>query len=343
MSSSKTLSIRDIAKRCGVSPGTVSNVINGRDVVKPETASRIRALMNELNYAPKTKAVNTNRVMVLIPPHPDALLSEHLSNMHAGVCEAAFTNDIILSVRRCPEDLHSANQLRDMLREDGSIGVILLTSTHGYHLADTIGLAKTPHMVVGASRHQQDINQIVLDDETSAYRATRYLQELGHERISMVYFNRKDIGHAQRYVGFAAACQSSNMDKRLLEGVEADHARPEFGADALRQLMQCPKPPTAIIVTNAALAHGVISQAKRMNLSIPGDLSLIVYHSSRDYDHGLHDITIMKTPAYDMGYQAIQSVRQLLLKPEEPETSHVTLEMSHTLEVRQSTDKPRID
>jgi LacI family transcriptional regulator len=166
-----TLSIRDIAKRCGVSPGTVSNVINGRDVVKPETASRIRALMNELNYAPRSKAVNTNRVMLLLPSHHDALLSSHLAAMHAGVCETAFNHNIVLSMQRCPDDLHSANQLRDMLREDGSSGIILLATSHGYHMADTLALSQTPHMVVGASRHQRDVNQIVCDDEASAYRA----------------------------------------------------------------------------------------------------------------------------------------------------------------------------
>ncbi|MBL4701038.1 MAG: LacI family DNA-binding transcriptional regulator, partial [Phycisphaeraceae bacterium] len=235
--SNRPPSIRDIARQCGVSPGTVSNVINGRDVVKPETASRIRALMNELNYLPQSKAVNTNRVMLLIPPHRDALLSSYSTSIHAGICEAAFNANIVLSMQRCPKDLKSANQLRDMLREDGSTGVILMASTPGYHLSDTLALSQTPHIVVGASRHHENINQIVLDDQTSAYRATRYLQSLGHRRISMIYFNRADMGHAQRHAGFVAASKHLKIDPALIDGVEVKHTQPQEGADALAKLM----------------------------------------------------------------------------------------------------------
>ena len=336
-----SLSIRDIARRCGVSPGTVSNVINGRDVVKPKTATRIRALMNELNYAPRSKAVNTNRVMLLLPPHHDALLSSHLAAMHAGVCETAFNHNIVLSMQRCPENLNSANQLRDMLREDGSSGIILLASTHGYHMADTLALSQTPHMVVGASRHQRDVNQIILDDEASAYHAARYLQTLGHKRIAMIYFNRDDIGHAQRYVGFAAACKPLRMAPELVEGVETSCIEPEYGARALKQLMQLPKPPTALIITNSQLTHGVLMQAAQMGLSIPDDLSLITYQSMPKPEFGLHTVTSMNTPAYEMGVKAIESIGRMLDEPSLPDTAPLTLEMAHTLQVRQSTTSPR--
>lgn len=342
-----TFSIRDIAKRCGVSPGTVSNVINGRDVVKPETASRIRTLMNELNYAPKTKAINSNRIMLLIPPHKNALLNSHLMSLHVGVCETAFNAGLVLSMRRCPKVLSSANQLQDLLREDGSSGVILLSMFDGYHLADTIALSQTPHVVVGASRHLQDVNQIVFDDESSAYRATRYLQELRHKRISMIYFNRKDIGHAQRYVGFAAACHGLKMDRALLEGVEIEHARPEFGAQALIRLMQLPKPPTAIIVTNAQLAEGVMTQATEMGIRVPEDLSIITYQSSQQLDYGLHHLTTLFTPAYEMGQKAVQTLHQLLQLPSNPQSRQrfapATVELTHTMQVRQSTAPPRAE
>ena len=341
--SNKAPSIRDIAKQCGVSPGTVSNVINGRDIVKPETAKRVRALMNELNYLPQSKAVNTNRVMLLLPPHHDALLNAHTSSLHAGICEAAFNANIVLSMQRCPRDLKSANQLRDMLREDGSAGVILMTSADGYHLADTLALTQTPHIVVGASRHHENINQIVFDDETSAYQATRYLQSLGHKRISMIYFNRKDIGHAQRYVGFAAASKKLKMNKALLNGQEVNHAQPQQGADAFERLMKLPTLPTAIIVTNSSLTHGVLSKASEMGIKIPDDLSLITYQSSPMLDCGLQNITAMKTPAYEMGMQAVDSMRQLLLKIKNQPTSPITVQMTHTLEVRQSTASPKQD
>jgi len=339
--SNRTLSIRDIAQRCGVSSGTVSNVINGRDVVKPETAIRIRAIMNEVNYLPRSKAVNLNRVMLLIPQYRSALLSPHMSSLHAGIYDAAFDTDIVLSVRRCPNDMQSANQLRDLLREDGSRGIILMTTAQGYHLADTLAIAQTPHIVVGASRHQKNINQIVFDDEISAYHATRYLQSLGHQRISMIYFNRNDIGHAQRYVGFAAACKNSDMNQALIDGVEIEHARPQLGAEALVKLMKLPQPPTAIIVTNSSLMHGVISQAAQMGLQIPQDLSVITYQSSSHLEYTLKTITAMKTPAYEMGCQAVKSMQDLLLKPRSHPVTPITVQLTHTLEVRQSTSPPQ--
>jgi DNA-binding LacI/PurR family transcriptional regulator len=158
----------------------------------------------------------------------------------------------------------------------------------------------------------------------------------------MIYFNRIDIGHAQRYVGFAAACRHTKTNRELVAGVETDEVDPEYGAMALKQLMQLPQPPTAIITTNRQLAHGVLMQAAEMGISIPDDLSLITYQSMPRPEFGMHTITSMNTPAYEMGCKAIASISRMLEQPGSAASSPITLEMAHALQVRQSTTPPRI-
>ncbi|MBL4701821.1 MAG: LacI family DNA-binding transcriptional regulator, partial [Phycisphaeraceae bacterium] len=99
-SSQSTISVRDIARMCHVSASTVSNVVNGHRSVAVATAARVREAMDKTNYRPQTKAVITNRALLLIPTSPAALFSEHLGSLYCSVTQAAMEAGLCLSIRK---------------------------------------------------------------------------------------------------------------------------------------------------------------------------------------------------------------------------------------------------
>lgn len=340
-----SVSVRDIARLTGVSAATVSNVINGRRIVSEATAAKIRAVMDQTNYQPTSKAIDTNRALLLVPNYPGSLLDDHVGPLHCSLVEAALNAGLCLSLRKCPDGLQSARELRQLLRQDGSQGIILLALRDGYHLADKLGIEHVPHVVAGASRHDHEVNQVVFDDTASARQATEYLLGLGHRRITIATFAREDIGHAQRYEGYREAMTRAGLPAELppemLAGFEADRATPEAGAEMMSKIAALPQRPTAVIVTNSRLAVGVLQRAQQLGLSVPKDLSIVGYDTSSNLTLTSPAITVMRTPCEDMGREAVRVLtEQLKLGGEIVHASRTTIFVNHRFEIHGSTAAP---
>lgn len=342
---SSSISVRDIARLTGVSAATVSNVINGRRIVSEATAAKIRAVMDQTNYQPPSKAIDTNRALLLVPNYPGSLLDDHVGPLHCSVVEAALNAGLCLSLRKCPEGLQSARELRQLLRQDGSQGIILLALRDGYQLADKLGIEHVPHVVAGASHHDHEVNQIVFDDTASARQATEYLLNLGHRRITIATFSREDIGHAQRYEGFREALKRIRLDSELspelLAGFQADRATPEAGTELMDQIATVSPRPTAVIVTNSRIAVGVLQRAQALGISVPHDLSIIGYDTSANLSLTTPAITVMRTPCEEMGREAVRILtEQLKLGDEIAHAARTTIFVNHRFEIHASTAPP---
>ncbi|MHB1157968.1 MAG: LacI family DNA-binding transcriptional regulator [Phycisphaerales bacterium] len=339
-----TVSIRDIARISGVSVATVSNVISGRRQVRTETADRVRQVMDHADYQPQTKAVDTNRALLLIPDYAGALFSEHVGSLYCSVAQAALDAGLCLSIRKCPQDVDSARDLRHLLRRDGSRGILLLALRDGYALADKLGLERLPHVVVGISRHDHQVNQVVFDDTASARQATQYLIGLGHRRIAIVTFNRTDAGHAQRYDGYRQAIAEAGLETeigpRLLEGFQS-HDLTNGGVKAMQWLAAMNPRPTAVVVTNADLTLQLLRRAQDMGLAIPRDLSIVGYDSRGQLASARPAVTVMRTPIAEMGLEAVSLLKKQLDQGAElPHACRTTICVNHRFEVYQTTASP---
>ena len=341
---SGTISIRDIARISGVSAATVSNVISGRRGVRADTADHVRAIMDAADYQPHSKAVDTNRALLLVPDYGGALFGKHIGPLYCSVAQAALDAGLFLSVRKCPQDPPSARELRHLLRQDGSQGVILLALRDGYAVADKLGLERLPHVVVGASRHDHEVNQVVFDDTASARQATSYLVGLGHRRIAIATFSRSDLGHAQRYEGYRQALAEAGLEAQLspelLEGFQSQTLI-EGGPEAWRWLAAQPCRPTAVIVANSEMTLGLLHAAQDAGAVVPRDLSIVGYESDRQLASLRPAVTVMRTPIEEMGREAVALLKKQLAQGSRlTETCRTTICVNHRFEVQQTTAPP---
>ncbi len=333
-------SVRELAKIAQVSPATISKVINGRSGVHQDTVARVRSLMDEHDFHPKSKAVDAARILVVVPGHSNALTDSYVSAILAGVAEASFSAGLSISLKKMDKSWNSAADLRHLLRQEGASGIILPALSDGYLFADKLGIEKLAHVVVGATRHEHDVYQVVLDDVGSARRAVRHLKSLGHEKISIITCDRHDLAQSNRYGGFLAETQDLGLSADLKKGIEVQHACPASGEYALSKLMQLRTPPSAVLVTNEHVAIGLSRAATSMGLSVPGDLSIVSYESKDMLDFVDPALTAMASPAFEMGLQAVQMLEGQLNQDENEPYAALSMLLQHSLVVRKSTGIP---
>lgn len=329
--------IYDIAKDAKVSPATVSRVMNGRSGVNDITVRKIRKSMEKMNFLPRWKAVDRNRVLLFVPEHDKALCGPYVSRIVAGITDACFSARYAVMLRPFLPNVRSGRELRQIVMQEGVAGCILISSHSGYTLADRIGLEKLPHVIVGHKLHDNEQCQVILDDFQAGKEAAEYLISLGHENIAMVSFSHSDFGHAQRHAGYVEALKKAHP-KTKPTCIQFDSIDQRNGESAARRLFSGIDKPTAVIVTSEELALGFQREIREMGIKAPNDVSIIGFEDGTSLTHLDTPLTVMQIPSYELGAEAASMLfRELVADDVKGIASFPTRHLSIPLMVRRST------
>ncbi|MBV1952616.1 MAG: LacI family transcriptional regulator [Cycloclasticus sp.] len=325
--------IYDIAKSAGVSAATVSRVINSRYGINTQTQKKVRKIMDDLNFRPRSKAMDLKRVMVMFPASEVAVRGMYFSQILAGITLGCFEQNWCPVHTPTRQHLSTASDFLHLLRQEGALGVIYLSHQAGYELPNCLELADVPHAVLGHTLDNQTLHTILPDDEASALQATNYLLGQGHRRIAFVSSSLDELGHAARYAGYRQA-MAGHDDAYELSPVVCPWASTQSGHEAAAMLLAMPQRPTAVVVTNEQLAIGLSDAMQKKGLNLPLDLSIFSYESSDALAYTSPPMHSMKTPAFEMGKQAIALLNDQVESNKVLSPQHRVL--PHHVQVRES-------
>jgi DNA-binding LacI/PurR family transcriptional regulator len=337
----KTVTIRDVARRAGVSVATASRALNGKDIVSPRTRDRILMVMEELGFSPSPAARRlslgrtlTIGVVVSFLTRPQA--AERLRGVDAVLADSEF-DLVIYNVESVQKRDHYLGTLAQSQRTDGLIVMSLPPVTEA---VDALTAAPVPIVFIDVhSPVVAGLPRVVGDDIAGGALAARHVIELGHRSIAFV----GDV--AENPFGF-----TSSRDRR--SGVTGELARagidipPEWvglGAHgryearelAHRMLVADPRP-TAIIAASDTQALGVIAAARELGLHVPDDLSVIGYDDIEAADYvGLTTIRQQLFESGRLGAQILLS--EIEGRSDEPPLARLEPE----LVVRDTTRPPK--
>ncbi|WP_375286469.1 LacI family DNA-binding transcriptional regulator [Sphingomonas sp.] len=308
--------ISDVAERAGVSPMTVSRVINGQNTVREETRLRVEAAIAELNYAPSTAArtlAGGEEIRIgLLHANPSfAYLSEFL----VGGLEQASRSNVQLVVEKCDEE--------DVLDADGvpAIEHLLRGRIHGIVLPPPLSdspriLAAlegrgVPVVAVATGRAPDWALSVSIDDRRAAYDMTRHLGALGHVRIGLITGNPNQTASGERVEGYRAALDDMGIDfdaELVVEGLFTYRS----GLDAADRLLELPAPPSAIFASNDDMAAATVAVAHRKGLDVPGDLTVCGFDDTALATTIWPELTTIRQPVTEMSRTAVDLlVRQI--------------------------------
>ncbi len=275
----KAATIRDVAREAGVSVAVVSRVLNdGTGPVAPHTRERVVAVMERLAYRPRAAArelqqQSTTTIGLVLAD----LTNPFFARLADRVVWEARARGIHVVLLTTQEDPHLESDSIDTLIER-SVGSVIATPTGG-NVEKWARLAQLGVNVVFVDREIEelpDIDVVTISNELSAEVATDHLLRLGHTRIAFISGPETTSTGRARVMGFRSAMHRAGVavDERFIQSVPF---RGTSGSDAVSSLLSGPIRPTALIVGNTAQVRNALSRVQQSSLSLPQDLSLVVF------------------------------------------------------------------
>ncbi len=317
------VTIKDIARQCGVSRQSVSYALTGTGRLAPQTRERILQVARDLGYRPNSiaRTMRTGRfgaatLLLAAEPGGSFLPAPLLNGIHDGL----QAHDMHLTIARMSEaQLVRPDHAPKLLREWASDGLLVNFSGEvSSGLKTLIDRYSIPHICLN-TRREQDC--IAPGEAEAAEDATLRLIELGHRRIAMaVYREPGDGGNPQadmhdRWHGYDKVMTDAGLESVTHEGdgpVEADRAVAHT-VDWLRGRDR----PTAVLAYSHKEMIAVMRAAGLAQLRVPQDLSVVAF-SWAGMERLTLGVTHVLLPEYEMGKQAVDMLTAKLDRPDQP-------------------------
>jgi len=309
--SRKRVTRDDVAARAGVTPSTVSYVVNnGPRPVSAAARERVRKAIEDLGYQPSdvARSLRTQRSMTLglvIPNTANPFYAE----VARAVEEVGFERGYTVFLCHSSHLPERERRYAEMLRAKHVDGAIFHPTT--VDLEPLTFLSQAGIQVVVLERAVPGYHCFVADERHGGYLATRHLLDLGHRRIGCIVRTGDMTSSTARVDGYRAALAEVGLplDEQLI--VESDFGF-AAGAAAAQLLLDLPERPTALVTHNDIIAIGAIKSAADAGLCVPDDLALVGYDDIAQAAFTMPALTTIAYPKHRMGRAAAQLLLDLL-------------------------------
>lgn len=336
----KRVTMRDVARRAGVSKSTVSHVINETRFVSLETKRRVLQAIDELDYRPSKVA----RSLTSRRTHTVGLLISDVGNpfyhqVILGVEEVALKHDYSVFLFNASYDLDRSMKYILSMIDRQVDGALFMSSRLSEDLIAALVKHQIPAVVLDWADVQLDgVSTLAFDFEAGIRQAAHHLLGLGHTCFAHVS-GPLDLwtSRARRDI-FLQALAERGVAPESVAVAEAN-LHIDGGRQALRKLMRAEHAPTAVFAANDLMALGVMWEARQMGLRIPGDLSLVGLDDIELAAQITPGLTTVALPRYEIGARAMQMLLSLIQQPDGAASAQHDAVSTH-LVTRASTGAP---
>jgi LacI family transcriptional regulator len=315
------VTLADVAAHVGVSPRTVSRVVNDQGGCSDETRLRILAAIDELGYRPNLMARSLlNNRSDTIGLVGRELADPFFTELADGVQRAARRIGRTMFFATTDEGPARQREILTSLQGHGVDGVIVF-SIPGSE-ADLLHMAEfgLPLVLVNTNQPLEgpNIATIQADLHDGAVRAVQHLVERGRKRIAFATDRMTTVHQTapRRQAGYRKALANAGIryDERLVA-----HAANtvEGGRECVRRLMALPKPPDAIFAYNDLMAIGALQELRRLGAEVPDDVALVGFDDIAICTAVVPRLTSVRIDRNLLGERAVALLQDLLEHPDE--------------------------
>jgi DNA-binding LacI/PurR family transcriptional regulator len=317
----KSVTIRDVARRAGVSVATASRALNGKSVVNSLTRERILGVMEELGFSPSPAARRlslgrtlTVGVVVSFLTRPQA--AERLRGVDAVLADSEF-DLVIYNVESVQKRDHFLTTLARPHRADGLLVVSLPPPPDKALLLER---ASVP--VVFIDVHVPAVAalpRVMGDDAAGGAMAARHLLGLGHRRIAFIGDAAESpfgfTSSHDRERGLAVELSAAGVPLRADWIGHGAHGRYE-ARDLAKRILGGAERPTAVFAASDTQALGVLAAANDAGLNVPDDLSVVGYDDIEAADYV--GLTTVRQQLFESGRLGAELLLAQIEEPSEP-------------------------
>jgi len=352
-SENRVATIRDVAVEAGVSPMTVSRVVNRKGNVKKATTERIQRAIAKVDYRPNIGArrLSGGRTyqLLMIFNNPNVTwIAELMMGMVHACHDIGYrlqiegVGDYEGELVGTPIDYDEIANLVDNSRIDG---VILPPPICFDRKVLDIVREKAVHCVRIAGSPAKDFQlRVSIDNFAAAYEITNHLISLGHENIAIVKGPANFTASALRFEGFSAAIRDYAL--KLPDcNIKTGMFDVKSGNECARNLLRLKDRPSAIFASNDEMAAGVLAAAQESGMRVPEDLSVAGFDDAPIARSVWPKLTTIRQPLRAMGEKSVELLEHYIrhLESSTAEAVRPNVLLDYDLKIRQSTGKCRSD
>ena len=326
------VTIRDVAKKAGVSVASASRALNGHSNVTPQTRDRIVAAARSLNYVPHEGARSLTRrrsdaIGVVLPD----LFGEYFSELVRGIDRVAHASGLQLLLSNMHGSPHeTASTIRAMRgRVDGLL--VMPPEGDGSYLRDALP-AGLPAMLLNHDETHGEASAVGVDNHGGAQLITRHLVERGYKRIAHIAGPKHNRDARERQRGFTDA-MAATIGERGPVIVPGDFTE-TGGAEATRLLIAGKVPFDAIFCANDMMALGCLSVLADAGLAVPQDVGVAGFDDIPLAHYAAPPLTTMKVHIAEIGERAMTALLSKMRGTDKPPALQI---LAPDLVVRAST------
>lgn len=314
--------MRDVAKRAGVSIITVSRVINERSYVRAETQARVHAAIEELQYVPNQIASSlrsrqTKALALLLP----TITNSFWTNIARGAEDEAEAYGYSLFLCNTDDDPNKEERYFDVLVRNRVGGILIVPSPLSTPRLHRLQQRQMPFVQIHRKLATIDSDVVRTDGYGGVIALTEYLIRAGHRRIAYIGgWLTISIGH-ERLAGYEDALARAGIaiDQALVKvdrsSDKTDRYAQQSGYSLARDLLQSAAKPDAMVIGNSRLAIGALNALTEAGIRVPQDVAVASYYDISALDDFSPFMITAIQPAYDMGRLGIRRLFARIASP----------------------------
>lgn len=304
-----SITIKDVAREAGVSPSTVSKIINNSPTISKATIQRVQEVMEQMHYYPNAQARNfaqkTTRNIVFLTKLEEhtAFTNPHMFEIMCGVQEALAKKEYNLSFVSVQQADEAAVTVERIIAQKSADGLVVHGSATTRSLALLLVKSGFPHVIIGKPDFESQVCWIDTNNHLSGQIAAEHLCDCGFKRIAFVGGEPNGEISMKRLKGFTTVMKEKSL--AVPPGfIKYGDSTKMSGFILTNELLDGPNCPEAIICENNNIALGVVKSINEHGLKIPDNIALICFDDfplSRMIDP---TPTIVDIDVHDLGVQA---------------------------------------
>jgi len=331
--------IRDVAKKAGLSLSTVSLVINNRGYVSAETRESVKKVVRELSYHPTRSArglasKTSGNIGFILSEEHFSQAEPFYTRIFLGTEFEARDHNYYILLTTVGDQFDPDDYVPRFLLERNVDGIIIAGKVNEKLISyiDSLGL---PIVLIDYEMKRAQHSAVLIDNWRGATLAVEHLLLLGHKKIAFLGGDIRHPSLTDRYEAYQNTLRHAGiLLEESLEVTDEEETSISGGVSAAEKLFASGAKPTAIFAANDAMAIGCMRHLKSRGIRIPQDIAIVGFDDIDMSSHIEPHLTTVRVLKEEMGKIAVQRVVDAInSKTKIVVTTHVPVELI----VREST------
>ncbi|MBE0690940.1 MAG: LacI family DNA-binding transcriptional regulator [Anaerolineae bacterium] len=310
--------IREVADHVGVSPATVSRVLNNYPYISDEVRQNVLKAIAELGYEPnrvaqRLRATSSRLLGIIVTDITNPFLSTIMATIEAVFFKLGYS----VMMSNTTADPKKELEYLSMMENEGIAGLVIAPTSENVERIAELAMEGLPIVVIDRRMSTERIDMVLSDNIAGAHMAVDHLIGLGHARIGHIGGPLHLTSGRERYQGYQEAMRAAGLPVEQSWVRFGDH-RHESGYNSALELLEIDPPLTALFIENNMMTLGALNALHDKGIRIPDEIAIVGFDDTAWARSLNPPLTVIAQPMVEIGLRAAELLQERIQQPDLP-------------------------